>query len=127
LIVRIIALGRTNRENEMSLLGKMGIFAAALASAASMATAASAADDSFCRDYARETVQQVNSAFQARRCGWDVRQNPARWNPDWRSQMDWCRHTSRKNVDRERNARTGTLAHCLQPGGWGPGRGPDDR
>ena len=107
----------------MSMLGKIGLFAAALASAASMATAVSAADDGFCRDYARETVQQVNKAFGARSCGWEVRQNQARWNNSWRDQMDWCRHTSRKNVDRERNARTGTLAHCLQPGGWGQGPG----
>lgn len=114
----------------MSTLGKIGIFAAALASAASMATVAAAADEGFCRDYARETVQQVNSAYQTRRCGWEVRRNPARWNSSWRDQMDWCRHTSRKNVDRERNARTSALAHCLQPGGWGPrpgGPGWNDR
>jgi hypothetical protein len=106
----------------MSLFSRIGLCAAAVMAAASLSAPAFAADEGFCRDYARETVGQVRSAYDSRRCGWAVRQNPARWNPDYRAQMDWCRHTSRKNVDRERNARTDTLAQCQRGG-----RGPDDR
>jgi len=106
----------------MSVTSKIGLLVTALVAVASLSTQAIAADDGFCRDYARETVGQVRAAFDSRGCGWAVRQNPARWNPDYHSQMDWCRHTSRKNVDRERNARTDTLAQCQRgDNGWGPG------
>ena len=62
-------------------MSKRSVFAAAIVAivAAGSMPAALAADDAFCKDYARAAVNQVHSADKHRRCEGFIRANEARW------------------------------------------------
>ena len=83
---------------------------AILASAGAISSA-QAADDVFCKDYARVAVNQFRSAASHDRC--EVhRRNTGRWQADWRAHYDWCRGVNRDTAWAERNARKRALDQC---------------
>ena len=77
------------------------------------ATSASAADNGFCRDYARAALHQVRGALSNRRCTFHM-ENETRWSSDFRTHYDWCRGVSRDQADQEREARRRALEHCAR-------------
>jgi hypothetical protein len=73
---------------------------------------AQAADEFFCKDYARTAINQLRDAERHRRCDRARERDPARWQPDFRAHYDWCRNVSRKEADFERNERRNALELC---------------
>lgn len=83
-----------------------------LASAGAISSA-QAADDAFCKDYARVAVNQYRSAASHDRC--EVhRRDAGRWHADWRAHYDWCRGAKRDTAWAERNARKRALEQCTR-------------
>ncbi len=76
------------------------------------ATASQAANEDFCRDYARAAERQVHKAIDSGSCGWAIDRNPARWTTDYHAHFDWCLGASYDDANRERNARRAVLEHC---------------
>jgi hypothetical protein len=74
-------------------------------------SSAQAADDAFCKDYARAAVNQYRSAASHDRCE-VYRRDAGRWQKDWRAHYDWCRGVNRDTAWAERNARKRTLEQC---------------
>jgi|ERR1017187_61414 hypothetical protein len=76
-------------------------------------SSAQAADDAFCKDYARTAVNQFRAAASHDRC--DVhRRDAGRWQADWRAHYDWCRGVNRDTAWAERNARKRALEQCTR-------------
>ncbi|MDR3482699.1 MAG: hypothetical protein P4L91_18530 [Burkholderiaceae bacterium] len=73
-----------------------------------------AADERFCRDYARVAVDQAHRAERHGRCDRARRENPARWQGDFRGHYDWCRGVHRDNAEAERAERDRTLDYCAR-------------
>lgn len=109
----------------MSRRLRIGLSAGALVAAIGLSGPVRAADSGFCHDYADEAMHQVRAAYDSGRCQFAIDRDPPRWNPDYHAHFDWCRGTSRKDVNRERDARSDILDHCLHDGG--PWRHDDDR
>jgi len=86
--------------------------AGAALSGAFAVSAARAADPGVCEDYARAAVSQFHQAQDHRRCHEFIRNNPTRWNGDYRAHFDWCRATRWEDVRHERDARTDALREC---------------
>ena len=88
----------------------------ALAAAALLAVAASlpaaAADDAFCKDYARAAMNQLRTAEKSRRCEHFLNDQPERWTGDYRKHYDWCRTVKRDQAWSERNIRKRELERC---------------
>ena len=80
--------------------------------AAGASFAAQAADDSFCKDYARAAVSQFRTAEKHERCEHHLRTEGARWSNNYRAHYDWCRGVKREIAWGERNARKHALARC---------------
>jgi hypothetical protein len=72
-----------------------------------------AANDAFCKDYARAAVNQYRSAANHDRCAAYLR-DAGRWQADWRAHYDWCRGVDRDNAWAERNARKHALEQCTR-------------
>lgn len=87
---------------------------AALAAGASFAVAAHAADDRFCKDYARAAVNQFRTAERHERCEHRLRNEGARWSNNYRAHYDWCRGVKREAAWEERNARKHALERCAR-------------
>ena len=85
---------------------------AALAVGGSVAVTADAADDSFCRDYARAAVNQFRTAEKYGRCEHHLRDEGSRWSNNYRAHYDWCRGVRREAAWEERNARKYALERC---------------
>ena len=83
---------------------------AILASAGAISFA-QAADDAFCKDYARTAVSQYRSAARHDRCE-VYRRDAGRWQADWRTHYDWCRGVKRGAAWAETNARKRALEQC---------------
>jgi hypothetical protein len=84
--------------------------AALLALSASLPAAA--ADEPFCRDYARAAMNQLRSAEKHPRCEHFLRDQPDRWTGDYRKHYDWCRTVRRDQASSERNIRKRELIRC---------------
>ena len=84
---------------------------AALLAAASCLPA-SAADEPFCREYARAAMNQLHSAEKHQRCEHFLRDQPERWTGDYRKHYDWCRTVKRDQASSERNIRKRELERC---------------
>jgi len=95
----------------MSIRSALAI-GAALAAGASFSTAVHAADDSFCKDYAKAAVNQFHSAEKHERCEHHLRDEAARWSNNYRAHYDWCRGVKRDAAWEERNARKHELERC---------------
>jgi len=87
---------------------------AALAAGAGFALAANAADENFCKDYARAAVNQVRSAEKHERCEHHLRNEGERWTRNYRAHYDWCRGVRREAAWEERNARKYALERCAR-------------
>jgi len=87
---------------------------AALAVGAGFALAANAADENFCKDYARAAVNQVRSAEKHERCEHHLRNEGERWTRNYRAHYDWCRGVRREAAWEERNARKYALERCAR-------------
>ena len=74
---------------------------------------ARAADDAFCKDYARAAVSQYETATKHGRCEGFLR-NADRWHADWRAHYDWCRGVNRDKAWFERNERKRALEGCTR-------------
>ena len=85
---------------------------AALAAGASFAVAANAADENFCKDYARAAVNQFRTAEKHERCEHHLRDEGARWSNNYRAHYEWCRGVKRDAAWQERNARKYALERC---------------
>ena len=83
---------------------------AALLSAAG--PAAWAADDAFCKDYARAAVNQRHSMDRHRHCEYLIREQPNRWTGDYRAHYDWCRTVKRDKAWEERDTRKHEIERC---------------
>ena len=83
---------------------------AALLSAA--ATAARAADDAFCKDYARAALNQRHAIERHRHCERFVREQPSRWTGDYRAHYEWCRTVKREKAREERDIRKREIERC---------------
>jgi hypothetical protein len=83
---------------------------AALLAGASLPAAA--ADDNFCREYARTAMNQLRSAEKHRRCEHFLRDQPARWSGDYKAHYEWCRTVKRDQAWNERNIRKRELERC---------------
>jgi hypothetical protein len=84
----------------------------AIASTFGAIATAQAADEPFCKNYARTAIDQLRMAEHHRRCDIARERNPARWSPDFRAHYDWCRNVPRKDADFERNERRNSLELC---------------
>jgi hypothetical protein len=84
--------------------------AALLAAAASLP--ALAADETFCRDYARAAMNQLRSAEKHPRCEHFLRDQPDRWTGDYKKHYEWCRTIRRDQAWSERNIRKRELVRC---------------
>ena len=73
-----------------------------------------AADEGFCKEYARVAVDQARDAEEHGRCDRARHENPARWQRDFRGHYDWCRGARRDDADAERADRSRTLDHCAR-------------
>jgi hypothetical protein len=74
---------------------------------------AQAADDAFCKDYARAAVNQFRTVEKHERCDRFVREG-ARWSADWRAHYDWCRGVKRDVAWAERNTRKREIEACTR-------------
>jgi len=90
------------------------VFFAAATIAVLTSSTVRAADEGFCRDYARVAVEQGHRAERHGRCDRARRENPARWQTDFRRHYDWCRGVHRDNADAQRAERDLTLEHCAR-------------
>lgn len=97
----------------MSIRSVLGM-TVALAVTASFAVAAHAADDHFCKDYARAAVNQFRTAEKHERCEHHLRDEGARWSNNYRAHYDWCRGVNREAAWEERNARKHALQRCTR-------------
>ena len=79
-----------------------------------LATASHAANEDFCRDYARAAERQVHKALDSRTCGSAISQNPARWTTDYHAHFNWCLSASYDDASHERDARRHTIDHCVR-------------
>jgi hypothetical protein len=96
----------------MSIKSMFGTTAAAIVAAVAFAVPAQAADETFCRDYARAAVNQFRSAEKHERCDHYLRDNRDRWNANYRAHYDWCRDVNRAAAWEERNHRKHALQNC---------------
>ena len=71
---------------------------------AGSATAASAADQRFCRDYARAAQSHDRCTRRT--------DDGSRWSTDFGAHYNWCLSVHREDADAERDARTRTLERC---------------
>jgi hypothetical protein len=76
-------------------------------------SSAQAADDTFCKDYARAAVNQYRTAASHDRCAGHLR-DEARWQANWRAHYDWCRGVRRDEAWVERNARKHAIEQCTR-------------
>lgn len=76
------------------------------------APAAYAADDAFCKEYARAAVNQFRTAAKHRRC--DGRLEGSRWSTNFKSHYEWCREVKRDEARSERNERKKTIEECTR-------------
>jgi hypothetical protein len=90
-----------------------GAAAIAIFLSAAGISSAQAADDAFCKDYARAAVNQNRSAASHARCE-AFRRDGNRWHADWRAHYDWCRGVNRDKAWAERNARKRALEECTR-------------
>jgi hypothetical protein len=97
---------------EPKMSKRLLISAAAFIALAS--TYAQAADEQFCKDYARTAVAQFHEAEEHDRCDAFRRRDPARWQPDFRAHYDWCRNVHRDDANIERSERSRALEHCVR-------------
>lgn len=74
--------------------------------------AARAADDAFCKDYARAALNQRHALERHRRCEHFMREEPGRWNREYRAHYDWCRTVPPGKAREEREARKRDLERC---------------
>jgi hypothetical protein len=85
-------------------------------SAAFLVTAVSlsarAADDTFCKEYARAAMIQLHNAEKHPRCDHFLRDQPDRWTGDYRKHYEWCRTVKRDQAASERNIRRRELERC---------------
>lgn len=79
---------------------------------------AQAADHEFCKDYAEAAIRQLHHAEHHDRCHRYIRENPARWQDNFKGHYDWCRGVSRDQAWGERNARSGALHECGEREHW---------
>lgn len=82
------------------------------------APVAQAADHEFCRDYAESAIRQLHHAEHHDRCFRFLRDNPARWQDNYKGHYEWCRGVSRDDAWRERNARSDALHECGEREHW---------
>jgi len=87
---------------------------AALSAGATFAVAARAADEQFCKDYARAAVNQFRTAEKHERCEHHLRDEGSRWSNNYRAHYDWCRGVRREAAREERNARKHALERCAR-------------
>ncbi len=87
-----------------------GALCAALLSAA--IADAGAADDAFCRDYARAALNQRHVIERHRHCERFIREQPGRWSADYRKHYEWCRTARREQAAEERGARKHEIERC---------------
>ena len=73
-----------------------------------------AADEQFCKEYARVAVEQFRDAERFERCDPFRRRDPGRWQGDFRAHYDWCRGVRRDDAWRERDERSRALDHCAR-------------
>jgi hypothetical protein len=71
-----------------------------------------AADEEFCKEYARAAIAQLHEAENHERCDAFRRRDPARWQPDFRAHYEWCRNVRRDDAIIERSERSRALDHC---------------
>jgi len=88
------------------------LFGAVLA--AGTALSAQAADDAFCKDYARAAARQFLTAEKHQRCEVFLRESPDRWNNNYKKHYEWCRGVSRDAAWAERNDRKHALERCTR-------------
>ena len=77
-------------------------------------SAARAADHEFCEDYARSAISQYHEALRHDRCDHYIRENPGRWQDNYRAHYDWCRGRPRDQAEGERMERTHALDRCAE-------------
>lgn len=97
---------RTRRARATLLTGT--VLGAVLAMAS--LTPARAADDMFCREYARDAEREVHAARDFPAC--HAGTGGPRWSGDYNVHFNWCRGADRAVADRERHAREEHLSHC---------------
>ena len=90
-----------------------GAVAVAILVSSDAISPAQAADDAFCKDYARAAVNQYRSATSHDRCAGFLR-DEARWQANWRAHYDWCRGVRRDEAWAERNARKRAIEQCTR-------------
>ena len=98
----------------MSIRVSLHTLAAAIVATAGAVFPANAADDTFCKDYARAAVNQFRSAEKHERCEGYLRNEQDRWHADWRAHYDWCRGVNRDKAWSERNRRKHELERCAR-------------
>ena len=74
--------------------------------------AAWAADEAFCKDYARAALNQRHAMERHRHCERFIRDEPGRWNREYRAHYEWCRTVRREKAWEEREARKRELERC---------------
>ena len=93
-------------------------FRSALAIAALVAlvgfTPALAADEGYCKEYASTAANQLETAERHRRCEGYLRDDPNRWNSNWRDHYNWCSVNRRDDVRGEHAKRTRILDKCAR-------------
>ena len=77
-------------------------------------SSAEAADEGYCKEYASTAVSQVKTAERHRRCEGYLRDDPNRWNSNWRDHYNWCRDNRRDDVRGERVKRERILDKCVR-------------
>ena len=98
----------TIREESVRWIAAVGV--AGVAASLLVPPTAFAADQGFCRDYARAAVNQVRAARSSPNCAPGAR--GPRWAMDWQVHFNWCLGASYKAVGAERDARTEYLRSC---------------
>ena len=93
-------------------LRSISFITAALVAGASFAVAAQAADDNFCKDYAKAAVNQFHTAGKHERCEHHIRDEGARWSNNYKAHYEWCRGVKREAAWEERNARKHAIERC---------------
>jgi hypothetical protein len=97
------------------MLNRLFFFAAVVALPALLpSVVAQAADEPFCKEYAKVAVDQARDAERHERCDGPRHHDPARWQTDFRGHYDWCRGAHREDADAERAERDRTLDRCAR-------------
>ena len=93
------------------IMNRACTLALALIAGAALTTPAVAADEGYCRDYARAALRQVHEARELHHCRRELRM-ATRWSEDYRVHYDWCRSVSRDQAEHKRDIRTRHIEEC---------------